>query len=154
MTPSRKLAELGLTLPQVAKPVANYTPAVRSGLYVYTSGQIPFKEGKLVVAGKVPTEVSIEKAAEGASIAAFNALAAAAGVAGGIDNLTRIIRVCVYVNCTPDFSDQPKVANGASDLLGKIFGDAGKHARSAVGASGLPLNAAVEVELLVETRAQ
>lgn len=152
MTPSQKLAELGLTLPQVAKPVANYIPAVRTGNYVYTSGQIPFKEGKLVIAGRVPTEVSLEKAAEGASIAVLNALAAAASVVGGIDNITRVVRVCVFVNCTPDFTDQPKVANGASDLLCKIFGDAGKHARSAVGASGLPLGAAVEVELIAEVR--
>lgn len=152
MTPSQKLAELGLTLPQVAKPVANYIPAVRSGSHVYTSGQIPFKEGKLVVAGRVPTEVSLEKAAEGAAIAVLNALAATASLVGGIDNITRIVRVCVFVNCTPEFTDQPKVANGASDLLGKIFGDAGKHARSAVGASGLPLGAAVEVELIAEVR--
>lgn len=152
MTPSQKLAELGLTLPQVAKPVANYIPALRSGNHVYTSGQIPFKEGKLVVAGRVPTEVSLEKAAEGAAISALNALAAIAGVVGGIDNITRIVRVCVFVNSAPDFTDQPKVANGASDLLGKIFGDAGKHARSAVGASGLPLGASVEVELIAEVR--
>lgn len=150
MTPGEKLAELGLTLPPVAAPVANYLPAVRSGSLVYTAGQIPFRNGKLMVAGRVPTEVSLEQAAEGAAIAALNALAAAASVAGGIDRLARIVRVCVYVNCTPEFTDQPKVANGASDLLARILGDAGKHARSAVGASGLPLGAAVEVELIAE----
>lgn len=150
MSPSKRLAELGLKLPNVAAPVANYVPAVRSGRYAFTSGQIPFREGKLVRAGKVPADVSLADAADGAAIAALNGLAAIAQVIGGLDNITRIVRVCVYVASSPGFTEQPKVANGASDLLVKIFGDAGRHARSAVGAAELPLNAAVEVELMVE----
>ena len=150
MTPSKRLAELGLKLPNVAAPVANYVPAVRSGRYAFTSGQIPLREGKLVWAGKVPAEVSLANAADGAAIAALNGLAAIAQLVGGLDNILKVVRVCVYVASNPGFTEQPKVANGASDLLVKIFGDAGRHARSAVGAAELPLNAAVEVELMVE----
>lgn len=150
MTPSKRLAELDLTLPDVAAPVGSYVPAIRSGRQVFTSGQLPFREGKLLCAGKVPTEVSLEDAAHGAAIAALNGLAAAAQVAGGLNAISRIVRVGVFVNSSPGFAAQPKVANGASDLLAKIFGDAGQHARAAVGMAGLPMNAAVEVELLVE----
>jgi enamine deaminase RidA (YjgF/YER057c/UK114 family) len=150
MTPSKRLAELGLKLPNVAAPVANYLPAVRSGRYAFTSGQVPFRDGKLVCAGKVPAEVSLVDAADGAAIAALNGLAAIAQLVGGLDHVVRVIRVCVYVASSPGFTEQPKVANGASDLLVEIFGDAGRHARSAVGAAELPLNAAVEVELIVE----
>jgi len=150
MTPSKRLTELGLKLPNVAAPVANYMPAVRSKGYAFTSGQIPFRDGKLIWAGKVPAEVSLADAADGAAIAALNGLAAIAHLVGGLDNIVRIVRVCVYVASSPGFTDQPKVANGASDLLVKVFGDAGRHARSAVGAAELPLNAAVEVELMVE----
>ena len=150
MTPSKRLAELGLKLPSVAAPVANYVPAVRSGRYAFTSGQVSFRDGKLVWAGKVPAEVSLADAADGAGIAALNGLAAIAQVVGGLDNIVRVVRVCVYVASSPGFTEQPKVANGASDLLVKIFGDAGRHARSAVGAAELPLNASVEVELMVE----
>jgi enamine deaminase RidA (YjgF/YER057c/UK114 family) len=141
---------LGLTLPAVATPVANYVPAIRTGRYVLTSGQIPTREGKLVFAGKVPGDVSQADAAQCAGIAALNGLAAIANVAGGLDAISQIVRVCVYVNSSDGFTAQPAVANGASDLLVKIFGDAGRHARSAVGVSELPLNAPVEVELLVE----
>ncbi len=150
MNPSKRLAELGLKLPNVAAPVANYVPAVQSGRYAFTSGQIPFRDGKLVWAGKVPSDVSLVDAVDGAAIAAMNGLAAIAQLVGGLDNIVRIVRVCVYVASSPGFTEQPKVANGASDLLVKIFGDAGRHARSAVGAAELPLNAAVEVELMVE----
>ena len=150
MTPSKRLAELGLKLPNVAAPVANYVPAVRSGRYAFTSGQVSFRDGKLVWAGKVPAEVSLADAADGAAIAALNGLAAIAQVVGGLDNISRVVRVGVYVASSPGFTEQPKVANGASDLLVKIFGDAGRHARSAVGAAELPLNASVEVELMVE----
>ena len=150
MKPSEKLKELGLTLPQVAAPIGSYVPAVRSGQLIYTSGQLPFVDGQLHCAGKVPNDVTVERAIEGAGQAALNGLAAAAQAAGGVDRIARVVRVCVYVQSSPGFSEQPKVANGASDLLGKIFGDAGKHARSAVGAAELPRNAAVEVELVVE----
>jgi enamine deaminase RidA (YjgF/YER057c/UK114 family) len=151
MKPSDRLRELNLTLPAIAAPIGNYVPAIRTGPYVFTSGQLPFVDGKLECVGKVPGDVTIDRAIEGAAQAALNGLAAAAQAAGGVDRITRVVRVCVYVQSSPGFSEQPKVANGASDLLGKIFGDQGKHARSAVGAAELPRNAAVEVELLVET---
>lgn len=152
MTPSGRLAELGITLPSIAAPIGSYLPAIRSGSLVLTSGQLPFRNGTLIHVGKVPDEVNLVQAAEAASIAALNALAAAAQVAGGIDTIARIVRLCVYVNSSPAFSEQPMVANGASDLLVRIFGDAGRHARSAVGAAELPRNASVEVELVVEIR--
>ena len=150
MKPSERLAALEMGLPKVAAPVGNYVPATRSGHHVFTSGQLPVRDGQLVCTGKVGSEVGVEEGAAGAAVAVLNGLAAAAGVAGGLDRITRVVRVCVFVNSAPDFSDQPKVANGASDLLAGIFGDAGKHARSAVGVAALPMGAAVEVELVVE----
>jgi len=150
MVPSKRLAEMNLTLPTVAAPIGSYVPAIRTGRYAITSGQIPFRDGKVIRAGKAPADLSIEDAADGAAIAALNGLAAIAQIAGGLDAIVRVVRVCVFVNSSPGFTDQPKVANGASDLLVKIFGDAGRHARSAVGVSELPRNAAVEVELMVE----
>ena len=150
MTPSERLAALELELPQVAAPVGSYVPATRSGHYVFTSGQLPFRNGELVCAGKVGADVTVEEAAPAAAIAALNGLAAAAQVAGGLDRITRVVRVGVFVASAPGFNDQAKVANGASDLLVGVFGDAGKHARAAVGMSELPLNTAVEVELLFE----
>lgn len=151
MKPSERLAQAGLTLPAVAAPVGSYLPANRTGHHIYTSGQLPMREGKLVYSGKVPADVSLEEAADGAAIAVLNALAAAAQVAGGVDNITRVVRVCVFVSSSLGFHDQPQVANGASDLLTTIFGETGRHARSAVGVAELPLNAPVEVELHVET---
>jgi len=150
MTPSQKLIELALVLPKPAAPVGSYLPAVRTGRYGYTSGQIPTRDGKLVYAGKVPADVPVEQAADAARIAVLNGLAAVAALAGDVDDISRIVRVCVYVNSSPGFTSQPAVANGASDLLVKVFGDAGRHARSALGVAELPLNAAVEVELIVE----
>jgi enamine deaminase RidA (YjgF/YER057c/UK114 family) len=150
MKPSERLKELNIKLPGVAAPIGMYVPALRSGTLIYTSGQLPFVDGVLHHAGKVPVDVGLEKAVACAELAALNGLAAAAQTAGGIDRIARVVRVCVYVNSSPGFSDQPKVANGASDLLGKVFGDAGKHARSAVGAAELPRHAPVEVELVVE----
>jgi len=150
MKPSEQMTELKLSLPGVATPVGSYVPAIRSGRHIYTSGQLPMRDGDLVYTGKVPQDVSVEDASDGASIAVLNAVAAAAQVAGGIDAITRVLRVCVYVNSSPGFTEQPRVANGASDLLAKIFGDVGRHARSAVGVAELPLNAAVELELVVE----
>lgn len=153
MTASERLAELKLTLPKVAAPVGSYVPAVRSGRYVFTSGQLPIRDGNVVHTGKVPGDVSVEEATEGAAMAILNAVAAAAQAAGGLERINRIIRVAVFVNSSPGFTDQPKVANGASDLLVKIFGDTSRHARAAVGVAELPLNAAVEVELVAELAA-
>ena len=150
MTHSERLASLNLTLPTVAAPVGAYVPATRSGINVLTSGQLPVKDGKVMCAGKVPVDVSLEQAAQAAAHAVLNAVAAAAQVAGGLDKITRVVRMCVFVNSAPDFTDQPKVANGASDVLTKIFGDDGKHVRAAVGVASLPLGAAVEIELEVE----
>ena len=150
MTPSQRLAELNLTLPSVATPVGSYVPARQSGRHIFTSGQLSLRDGKVVYAGKVPRDVSVEEAADGAGMAVLNALAAVAGVAGGLDGIVRVVRLCVYVNSSPGFTEQPKVANGASDLLVKIFGDAGRHARAAVGVAALPLDAAIELELMVE----
>ena len=149
MTYSDNLSSLGITLPPAAKPVGSYVPALRAGSLVFTSGQLPIRDGELIYKGKVGADLTLEQATDGASIAVINALAAAASVAGGIDGIERIVRLAVYVNSAPGFTDQPKVANGASDLLVKIFGDAGKHARAAVGVNELPLNAAVELELTV-----
>jgi enamine deaminase RidA (YjgF/YER057c/UK114 family) len=150
MKPSDRLTELNLVLPNVAAPVGSYVPANRSGQQILTSGQLPFRDGKVLHCGKVPDDVSPEDAADGAGVAVLNALAACAQVAGGVDAIQRVVRLCVYVNSSPGFTAQPSVANGASDLLVKIFGDAGRHARSAVGAAELPLNAALELELVVE----
>lgn len=153
MSASERLAKLGWTLPRVAAPVGSYVPAIKVGSLVMTSGQLPFREGGLTCKGKVPADVSLEEAAEGAKIAALNAVAAAAQAAGGLDRIARVVRVGVFVASSPGFTDQPKVANGASDFLVDIFGEPGKHARAAVGAAELPLGAAVEVELMVEVAA-
>ncbi|HEY3245825.1 MAG TPA: RidA family protein [Phycisphaerae bacterium] len=147
MRPSARLKELGLTLPTLAAPIGAYVPALRVGDLVYTSGQLPFENGKLPQVGAVGRELTLEQGAAAARTAALNALAAAASAAGGIDAIARIVRVCVYVASAPGFTDQPKVANGASHLLGELFGDAGKHVRSAVGVNELPMGAPVEVEL-------
>ncbi|HUQ00643.1 MAG TPA: RidA family protein [Aeromicrobium sp.] len=149
MTPSDRLAELGLALPDVVPPLAAYVPAVRSGDLVFTAGQVPLRDGALLRIGKVGTDVSPEDAYDCARQCALNALAAAASVAGGVDAIQQVVKVAVYVASAPDFIGQPAVANGASELLGEVFGDAGQHARSAVGASSLPLDAPVEVELVV-----
>jgi enamine deaminase RidA (YjgF/YER057c/UK114 family) len=144
------LAELGLTLPAVVTPLAAYIPAVRTGPLVFTSGQLPLVEGRLTTVGKVGAEVSVEEGADCARTAALNALAAVAAELGGLDDIARVVRVMVYVASAPDFTAQAQVGNGASQLLGEIFGDAGRHARSAVGVAVLPLDAPVEVELMVE----
>lgn len=148
-THSQRLKDLGLQL-LLRKPVANYIPAKRSGILIFSSGQIPMREGELVCKGKVGTDLSVEDGKRAAEIAVPNAVAAVADVAGGIDNIASIIKVNVFVQSAPGFPNQPEVANGASDLLVGIFGDVGKHARAAVGVAELPLNAAVEVELVVE----
>ena len=155
----QRLAELGLTLPEVAAPVAAYVPAVVSGNHVYTSGQLPFVGGRLEETGKVSsggegasdeTTVSPEDAQRYAAICAVNALAAVKSVIGDLDRITRIVKVVGFVSSDPSFTGQPGVINGASELLGKVLGDAGQHARSAVGVSVLPLDSPVEVELIAE----
>lgn len=150
LTPEQRLAELGLAVPEVAKPVAAYVPAVRSGDHVFTSGQLPMREGALIRTGKVGAEVSVDAAADCARQCALNAIAAIRAELGELSRVRRVVKVVVFVASTPDFTGQPQVANGASELLGQVFGDAGQHARSAVGVPVLPLDAPVEVELLVE----
>lgn len=146
-----RLQELGLTLPAVAAPVAAYVPAVISGNHVYTSGQLPFIDGKLPATGKVGSAaVSAEDAKSFAATCAVNALAAVKSVIGDLDRITRIVKVVGFVSSDPSFTGQPGVINGASELLGHVLGDAGVHARSAVGVAVLPLDAPVEVELIAE----
>ena len=147
--PSRRLADLGLSLPAVAAPVAAYVPAVRFEDVVYTAGQLPLVDNTLRAVGKVGVDVSADEAVDCARIAALNGLAAVVDLTGDLDVIMRIIKVGVYVASATGFTDQPLVANGASWLLGDIFGDAGRHARSAVGVAVLPLDAPVEVELVV-----
>ncbi len=146
-----RLAELGISIPAVAKPVAAYVPAAISGHLVFTAGQLPFVDGALPATGKVGAAVTAEEAAGYARTAVLNALAAAQSVIGSLDRVTRVVKVVVFVASTPDFTAQPAVANGASTVLGEIFGDEiGQHARSAVGVAVLPLDAPVEVELVLE----
>jgi len=148
--PEERIVELGLSLPEVAAPVAAYIPAIRSGSLVLTSGQLPTREGRLLSVGKVGGEVGVEEAVECARQCALNALAAIRAEVGSLSAVKRIVKVVAFVASTPDFTGQSQVANGASELLGEIFGDAGRHARSAVGVRVLPLDAPVEVELMVE----
>jgi enamine deaminase RidA (YjgF/YER057c/UK114 family) len=150
MSVDARLTELGLTLPALAKPVAAYVPAVVTGNLVYTAGQLPFVDGALPATGKVGADVTAETAAELARTCALNALAAASSVIGSLDRVTRVVKVVGFVASDPAFSGQPAVMNGASELLGQVFGDAGQHARSAVGVAVLPLDAPVEVELVLE----
>lgn len=150
MKPSEKLAELKLTLPPFVAPIGSYIPGIRTCNLVLVSGQLPFVEGKLTCTGKVGQDVTLEQANVAARTAGLNALGIAAHTVGGIDQIKRIVRLAVFVNSAPGFFDQPKVANGASDIMVQIFGEAGKHVRAAVGASELPMNAAVEVELMAE----
>jgi enamine deaminase RidA (YjgF/YER057c/UK114 family) len=150
LKPSERLAALKLALPPSAAPVGSYVPAIKVGNLVMVSGQIPFHEGKLIATGKVGADLTLEQAQSAARQCGLNALAAAATAAGGIDHISRIVRLAVFVNSAPGFTDQPKVANGASDLMVEVFGEAGRHARAAVGACELPLDAAVEVELTAE----
>ncbi len=145
-----RLAELGLVLPEVAKPVAAYVPAVISGNLVFTSGQLPFVDGVLPATGKVGADVSAEVAKELARSCALNGLAAAASVIGSLDRVTRVVKVVGFVSSDLTFTGQSGVINGASEFLGEVFGEAGSHARSAVGVAALPLNSPVEVELVLE----
>lgn len=152
-----RIADLGLVLPEVATPLAAYVPAVRTGNLVFTSGQLPTRDGQLVAVGKVSSEsgtefVDVESAKQAAAVAALNALAAVKSVIGDLDLVERIVKVNGFVACEPSFNQHAAVMNGASELLGEIFGERGKHARAAVGMASLPLNAPVELELVVEVR--
>ncbi|MFC5723550.1 RidA family protein [Streptomyces gamaensis] len=147
-----RLAARGLALPEVVPPLAVYQPAVRSGAYVYTAGQLPMVKGSVPATGKVGAEVSPEQAKELAEVCALNALAAVKSVVGDLDRIVRVVKVVGFVASAPDFTGQPGVLNGASELLGDVLGDKGVHARSAVGVAVLPLDAPVEVEMIVEVR--
>jgi enamine deaminase RidA (YjgF/YER057c/UK114 family) len=148
--PEARLAELGLQLPEAPAPAGSYVPATRSGNLVFTAGQLPLEGGELTLRGKVGDAVQLDAAREAARLCALNALAAAATETGGLAAISRIVKVTGYVASAPGFNDQPQVLNGASELLGEVFGDAGLHARSAVGVAELPIDAPVEVELVIE----
>lgn len=153
-TPEQRLAELGLVLPPVATPAGDYVPAVRTGALVFTAGQIPLVDGVVAATGKVgagpDAQVTPDRAKELAAVCALNALAAIASEVGGLDRVARVVKVVGFVASEPDFSGQPGVVDGASELLGRVFGEAGRHARSAVGVAVLPRDVPVEVELVVE----
>jgi len=149
---SQRLADAGITLPEVVAPVGSYVPAVRHGEFISTSGQLPFRDGTLLATGIVGDTVTADEAAACARQAALNAIAAAADAAGGIDNIVSVVRVVGYVASAADFGAQPTVMNGASNLMTEVFGDAGRHIRSAVGVAALPLGAPVEVEITVAVR--
>ena len=147
----KRLAELGITLPVAAKPVANYVPWVRTGNLVFISGQGPVEDGKVVYPGCLGADVTLEEGAKSARLCGINVLAQLKDACGGdLDRVKRVVKLLGFVNAAPSFKDHPKVINGASDLMVEVFGEAGKHARSAVGAGSLPLNVAVEVEAIVE----
>jgi enamine deaminase RidA (YjgF/YER057c/UK114 family) len=151
-SPEARLEALGLVLPPVAAPLAAYVPAVRTGRHVYTAGQLPLADGKLLMTGRVGAQVGVEEAAALARTCALNALAAVASVTGRLSAVTRIVKVVGFVASDPSFTGQPLVVNGASELMLEVFGDAGRHARSAVGVAVLPLDAPVEIELIAEVR--
>lgn len=152
MSAETRLKELGIDLPAPVKPLGAYVPAVRTGQLVFTSGQVPLKGETLVAAGKVPTDVTVEQAQGAARVAVLNALSAVRAEVGSLDAVARIVRMNVFVNSAPGFTSQALVANGASELLGEIFGEAGRHTRCAIGAAELPRNAPVEIDLVVELR--
>lgn len=145
-----KLKQLNITLPTPPKPAGSYIPVVITGNLAFVSGQIPMQDGKVIHTGKVPTEKSIEDAQSAAKICAINLLAQLKANLGSLDRITKIIRVSGFVNCAPDFSEQPKIINAASDLFFEIFGEKGKHSRIAVGVPSLPLNSTVEIDMIVE----
>lgn len=146
-----RLSELGIELPTPAVPVANYVGWVRSGNLIFTAGQVPLKDGKFMYQGKVGGEIDVETAAKSAKLCAINILAQVKqALDGDLDRVKRIVKLVGFVNGVPEFADHPKVINGASDFMVEVFGDKGKHARSAVGAGSLPLNVSVEIEAVVE----
>lgn len=149
MTVIERLSELGITLPAVAAPVAAYVPAIRVGNQVWTSGQLPFVDGKLPAVGKLGADITVEQGADYARQAALNALTAVDALVG-INNVKRVLKIVGFVASADGFAEQPAVVNGASNLIGEIFGEAGAHARSAVGVAELPLSSPVEIEIIVE----
>lgn len=153
MTASQKLQAMGIDLPRPPAPIGSYLPGVRVGDLIYTSGQLPSRDGHVVTTGQVGTLVKLEEAQEAARLAAINALGVAAQLAGGVDQIARIVQVGVFVASAPSFTEQHKVANGASDFLAEVFGEAGRHARFAVGVPCLPVNASVELTLVAQVRA-
>jgi len=152
MSYESKLKEMGLELPVAPKPVAAYVPAVKTGEYVFTSGQLPFVNGELKYAGKVGAGLNEKEAYEAAKVSALNCLSVIKAQIGSLDNIEKIVKLTCFVNSAPNFTKQPQVANGASELLFQVFGEAGQHSRSAVGVSELPMDAAVEVEMIVKTK--
>ncbi len=152
MSVNEKLDIMGIKIPETPKPVAAYVPAVKTGSFIYTSGQIPFVDGELKYKGKLGKDLSLEDGYEAARICAINCLSAIKSLIGDLDKIDKIIKVTGFVNSAEEFNLQPKVVNGASDFLGNLFGDKGAHARSAVGISGLPLDAAVELEMIVKIK--
>lgn len=152
MSYEQKVQELGLSLPEAPKPVAAYVPGVKIDKYIYTSGQVPFVNGELKYHGKVGKEVTVEQAYEAAKICALNCLGVIKSLAGSLDNIEKVVKVVGFVNSADGFNQQPKVINGASELLGQIFGEAGAHARSAVGVNELPLDSTCEVEMIVKIK--
>ncbi len=145
-----RLGELGLVLPQATAPVANYRPWTRSGALLFISGQVPLQEGRIAVTGRLGETVSVEEGQRAARLCALNILAQAKAALGDLDRVRQLLKLGGFVACTPDFTDHPRVVNGASDLMVEVFGDAGRHARFAVGCPSLPLGAAVEVEAIFE----
>lgn len=147
-----KLKEMGITLPETPKPLAAYVPAVQVDKYIYTSGQIPMVSGELKYKGKLGAEITEAQGYEAAKLCAINCLSAIKGLAGTLDNIERIVKVVGFVNSAPGFNMQPKVVNGASEFIGEVFGEAGRHARSAVGVNELPIDASVEIEMIVKLK--
>ena len=145
-----RISSLGITLPTPPKPAGSYIPVVQTGKLLFVSGQIPMKDGKVTFQGKVPTSLSIEEAQKASKLCTINALAQIKNEVGTLDKISRIVKVSGFVNSSQDFVDQPKVINAASDLLFEIFGESGKHSRVAVGVASLPLNSAVEIDMIVE----
>jgi enamine deaminase RidA (YjgF/YER057c/UK114 family) len=145
-----RLKQLNITLPTPPKPAGSYIPVVTSGNLAFVSGQIPMQDGKVLYTGKVPTEKSIEEAREAAKLCGINILAQLKANLGSLDRITKIVRVSGFVNCTPEFSEHPKIINSASDMFFEIFGEKGKHSRIAVGVASLPLNSTVEIDMTVE----
>lgn len=152
MSFEKKMEEMGIEIPEAPKPVAAYVPAVKIGDFVYTSGQIPFVKGDLKYKGKIGKDLDEKEGYEAARVCALNCLSAIKGIVGSLDKIEKVVKVTGFVNSAPGFNLQPKVVNGASELLGEIFGEAGQHARSAVGVSELPIDAAVEVEMIVKVK--
>jgi enamine deaminase RidA (YjgF/YER057c/UK114 family) len=152
MNPEEELQKLGIELPKPAKPLASYVPAVLVDNYIYVSGQLPIRDGKLVYEGKIPRDLSIEDGYKAAEIAAINILAAVKDITGDLNKVIRIVKLSGYVQSSDDFTMQPKVINGASDLFVKVFGDNGKHTRAVMGVNSLPLNTPLEIDAIVQIK--